>query len=88
MHLKNNFEYKINLNNYPYQKENSEYIADNFVGNSSSTISNSNIYINKNKYIIDKDKNDNKKIFIEEENQNYKIKSNIRKKEKIFPIFY
>ena len=88
MHLNTNFEYKINLNNYPYQKENSEYIADNFVGNSSSTISNSNIYIKKNKYIIDKIKNEKKKIFIEEENQNYKIKSNIRKKEKIFPIFY
>ena len=85
MHLNTNFEYKINLNNYPYQKKNSEYIADNFVGNSSSTISNSNIYIKKN---IDKIKNDNKKMFIEEENQNYKIKSNIRKKEKIFPIFY
>ena len=76
MHLYQNLGYRNNLVNYPQD------ISENFLGNSSSTISNSNAYI-KNENRVSRKKKDleQNKILIEDNKYN-------KKKKKMFPIFY
>ena len=73
-HLYKKLGYRSNLINYPQD------ISENILGNSSSTISNSKVYIKHEKKISDKNE-----ILIEDKNEVNKYN---KKKKKIFPVFY
>ena len=74
IHLYKKLGYGSNFINYPQD------ISENVLGNSSSTISNSKVYIKH-----EKKKSDKNEILIEDKNEINKFN---KKKKKIFPVFY
>jgi hypothetical protein len=89
MHSINNIYHEGNLINYNYQTiQSNEDTSENYLGNSSSTISNSYFYkknYSKANYVDNKlnDNFPNNKI-----NNNKKLLTKGKKKDRIFPIFY
>jgi len=89
MHSINNIDHENKLINYLYQTiQSNEDTSENYLGNSSSTISNSYFY--KKNYSKAKygDKKVNENFISNKINDNKKLITKGKKKDDIFPIFY
>jgi len=85
----NSIDYKNNLINYLYQTiQSNEDTSENYLGNSSSTISNSYFYKKNYSKINNGDIKGNENISKKKINENKKLTTKGKKRDKIFPIFY
>ena len=89
LHSNNKIDYENNLINYLCQTiQSNEDTSENYLGNSSSTISNSYFYKKNYSKTNYGDKKVNENFTSNKINDNKKLITKGKKKDKIFPIFY